>query len=233
MPVSTWNDIAYSALRNLKVVAPGELAAAAELADLLVAVNTLIGSLSAQAIPIPYLTPVSIPLTGAQSYAVPTRPLKIETAQVALSVGVSKPVRIVPVEEWNAVADQSATGNYADILWWDAVYPTSKVWLFPKPTTGGTLQMQAYMPLVSVVAWTDAFNLPSGYDRAFIWLLTLEAADQFGAQITQAMTQNAIDAKTSIQGLNAAVLGPPNPVVPPMPPVAQSPASAQAQTPAQ
>lgn len=227
-----WQDIAYAALRNIKVIAPGEIPAAAEMADLLVSANALLGSLSTQALPIPFLTPVSITMTGAQSYAVPTRPLKIEAAQVQLTVGVSQDVRIVPPEEWNAFSDKTQTGAYADILWWDALYPNSQVWLAPMPRTGGTLLMQVYMPLTSIVAWTDTFAYPPGYDRAMISLLALEAAPQFGAQVDQVMMSLAQDAKTSIQGLNQAVLGAPNPIVPGAPPVAQNPPQAQA-TPAQ
>ena len=229
-----WQDIAYGALRNIKAIAPGEIPAAAEMADLLISVNELLGSLSAQGLPIPFLTPVSITLTGGQNYTLPTRPLKIEAAQVSLAspAGLSNPVRIVPVEEWNAEEDKSAVGTWAKILYWDALYPNSQVWLAPMPRTGATLQLQVYMPLTSVVAWTDPFALPSGYDRALTWLLAIEAAPQFGAQVDQVMMQNAVDAKSAIVGLNQAVLGPPNLLVPPAPPVTQSPASAQA-TPAQ
>ena len=229
MAITQWQQIVDASLRNLKVIPSGGAASAAEYADCLNVTNTLIGSLSAQAIPIPYLTPVSVTLTGGQSYTLPTRPMKLETAQVALAAGVAKPVRIVPVEEWNAYEDQSAVGNYAEILWWDAVYPSSKVWLAPMPRAG-TLQLQAYMPLTQVVAWTDAWNLPPGYDRMMIRLLQLEFADQFGVDPTQEMIALASEAKNSILGLNAAILGPPNPVVPPTPQVAQSPASAQAQS---
>ena len=228
MAITQWQQIVDAALRNLKVIPSGGAASAAEYADCLNVTNTLIGSLSAQAIPIPYLTSVSVTLTGGQSYTLPTRPLKIEAAQVLLnSVNVARPVRVVPVEEWNAFEDQSAIGAYAEILWWDAVYPNSKVWLAPMPRTGATLLLQAYMPLTQVVAWTDPWNLPPGYDRMFIRLLQLEFADQFGVDPTQEMISLATEAKNSILALNAGVLGPPNPIVPPAPQVAQSPASAQ------
>ena len=182
----------------------------------------MLGSLSAQAIPIPYLTPQQIALTGLQNYPIPTRPLKIEAAAVVLSIGVSKPVHIGTVEEWFAFGDKSATGNRASILWYDAVYPNAQVWLAPRPTAG-YLQMQCYMPLTQIVAWTDAWNLPPGYDRMMTKLLVPELAGMFGAQVTPLQIQLAQDAKVSIQGLNAAVLGTPTPVIPP-PPSAPTPA---------
>ena len=212
MSVTTWNDVGNAALRNLKVIAPGETAAAQEMTDLLIAVNMVLGSLSAQAIPIPFLTSVSVTMTGVQSYALPTRPLKIEAAMVTLTGSVGNPVSIVPVERWIIEPDKTAVGAFAKILWWDAQYPTSNVFLAPMPRAG-TLQLMCYMPLTSVVAWTDAWNLPPGYDRALMWLLTLEAAYQFGVAITQQMTMLAADAKTAIQGLNAAVLGQPSPEI--------------------
>jgi hypothetical protein len=214
--VTTWNDIVYQALRDLKVVPAGGTASTSELADALIAMNTLIGSLSAQAIPIPFLTPVQMPLTGAQSYTLTTRPLKIEAATVILSVGVSKPIHIATSEEWFAFEDKSATGNFAQILFYDAVFPTPQVWLAPKPIAGN-LWLQAYMPLAQIVAWTDAFSLPPGYDRMFIKLLAPEIADMFGAALTPNMMALAQDAKVSIQGLNAAVLGSPTLIVPPAP----------------
>ena len=215
-----WSDIVNAALRNIHVIAPGETASTQEQADSLLAAQQLVGSLSAEGLPIPYLTLNTITSTGAQTYALATRPLKIEAIEVLTPAqNVSKSARVVPVEEWVAWVDKSATGAFAEIAFCDYNNPTSTVYLAPMPKSGNTINMWTYVPLTPPAALTDTVTFPPGYERLFTALLSVELAPQFGAQVDQVLMAIAQSAKAAISGLNNAVLGPPTPVVaiPPQP----------------
>ena len=140
-------DLINAALRSIEAIAPGEGPTSAESADALLAINDILASWSASTLPIFTLTRETFALTGAGSYTIgpamtwnTTRPVKLEAAAVVTGTGVSKPAKIVPVEEWTEFADKAATGNFASSLYFDDGYPTGTIFLAPKPT-GGTLEL--------------------------------------------------------------------------------------------
>ena len=222
---SVWNDVINAALRNIHVIAPAEGASTSEQTDALFALNQLLGSLSAEGLPIPFRTLTPIPATGSESYSLAARPLKVEAVEVRTAAGVSKTARVVPVEEWAAWVDKTAAGQFAEIAYCDYVFPNSLLFLMPKVATGNTINVWAYAPLAAVADATAPINMPAGYERAITALLAIDLAPQFGAQVDQTLMLTAQSAKAAISGLNAAVLGAPTPVRPEPPqPVAPAPA---------
>lgn len=205
------------ALRHIGVLASGETPNTEESADGLTALNQLISSWNAQALPIYSLTRDAFTLTGPGSYTIgsagtfvtTSRMVKIEAAAVVTSTNISKPVRIVTVEEWTAFLDKAATGNFADVMYYDHGYPSGNIYLAPKPT-GGTLEVYSYKPIASFAALSDSVAFPDGYERALAACLALDLAPQFGRPITQDLQQLAAESKTAIFGLNQAIVGHPN-----------------------
>ena len=168
-------------------------------------------------------------MTGAASYTwgatgvwTTARPVKIETVAVVSPAGARKAARIVPVEEFESIADTTSTGLFAEVCFVDGGFPLLTVYLLPKPG-GGSAEIQSYKPLAPFVNLSDTVNLMPGYTRALRWALAFELAPEFGRPVSQELASLAADAKTSITGLNQAVLGKPNtvePVNPAVPPVA-------------
>lgn len=105
------------------------------------ALNRLVGGLNAEGAYVPSLTRVAIALTGAQSYAVPTRPLKIKAASVEVTATVSKPVEVVDAATWAQAPDKAVTSPHARVAYYEDGLPTGKLHFAPRPTTGGTLEM--------------------------------------------------------------------------------------------
>ena len=202
------------------MVAAEETPSTSELTDALYAANDILSGWSPQILPVTPLTRESFALSGLASYTMgtggswnTTRPVKIETISVVTVAGARKAARIIPVEEFASIADTTSTGLFADIAYIDGAFPSMTIYLLPKPATGNA-EVESYKPLAPFVALTDTVNLMPGYTRALRWALAYEMAPEFGRPVTQELASLAADAKTSITGLNQAILGRPNMVEP-------------------
>ena len=217
-------DLIATSMSDLGLTAPEETPSPSELTRGQLSLNNMLASWSAQGLPIPTLTLERFPLTGQGLYSMgpsaewPTvRPIKIEAVAVVSNNGARKAAHIATVEEFESFNDTTATGLFADLAFFDWAYPVMNVSLYPRPASGGQLEIQSYKPLTSYANLTDSVDLPPGYLRAIEWGLALELARTFGVPVTPDLIQLANDAKLSVTGLNEANLGKPSPVEPPSP----------------
>jgi hypothetical protein len=195
------------------------------------AINDILSSWSTQILPITPLTRESFALTGAASYTFGTggtwnsaRPVKIEALGVVATNGARQAARRISVEEFTAVPDTTSTGLFAETWYADGGFPTVTVYLLPKPASGNA-EVESYKPLAPFVNLSDTVNIMPGYTRALRWALAFELAPEFGRPVTQELASLAADAKTSITGLNQAILGRPNQVEPANPAIPPQPAA--------
>ena len=141
------------------------------------------------------------------------------------SAGGGRPIELCTVEQWGSYADKTRTGVYADLLWFDGAFPLATIYLIPKPGTGSNLELYSYKPLVTFATLADTVSLPSGYERAIIHTLAVELWPQYRpGDPSASLVALAQDAKASIFGLNAAILGTPHSVAVPVPPPISAPA---------
>lgn len=218
----TVSDLINKSLTAIGVLAAGETPATEERDDAFVVLNNLIASWSSQGLPVYGISRGTATLTGAGSYTIGTgqainiaRPVKLESASVLTVAGIRNPVRIIPVEEWTGVKDSTATGLLAEVLYYDGGFPTGNVYLAPKPSAG-TLELFYLAPLAAFSSVSDVISLPPGYERALRLALAVELAPEYGRPVTPELQALSEDAKTSIFGLNRAVVGAPNMVEPPV-----------------
>jgi len=211
----TAQELIDSSLGDIGVLAPGEAVSADDSAFCLSKLNLLIASLSAQALPIYQITRDSLGAGGVEAYNIgpgmtwnTPRPVKIK-AGASVYGGHSEPLAIVTAEDWAKIADKSLAGSWAKLLYYNNGYPTGIVYLWPKPAYGGTVQLDSYKELATFATPAIAIALPPGYERLLVNLLSVEIAGAFGKPITEAMVGLATDAKTSVFGLNQAILGNP------------------------
>jgi hypothetical protein len=223
-------DLLTAAIRSLGVVAAEEVPSTSELTDALSAANDILSSWSPQILPVLPMVREYFALTGLPSYTMgfnggslnTQRPVKIEAIAITSSNGARQPARMVTIEEFEARPDTTAHGLFAEVWWQDGGFPLISIFLLPVPAAGGQIEIASYKPLAAFVNLTDTINLAPGYTRALRWALAFEMAPEFGRPVSQELASLAADAKTSITGLNQAILGRPNTVEPPPvpPPVA-------------
>jgi len=198
----TAQEIIESSLRSLGVIASGETPSAEELADGLEALNNLIDSWSAQALPIPEVTRETVVMNGAASYTLGTRPIKITGAQLSNDNVLTK-FEIVTSEQWS-------DHNLVNVIYWDGA-TSSKVYLRPSPSAGN-LVLDELRPLGTLATLATSFTIAGkGYERGLRFNLALDLAGEYGKVPDEALIGLANDSKIAIQGLNQNVLGAPVP----------------------
>jgi len=142
----TAQDVINGALIALQEMDPEETPTASESADGLGVLNRLIASWNAEVLPIPQITRSEVTLTGAASYSLPTRPLKIRAASVVVTTTVSMPLNIADAAAWAAYMDKAGDADFGEILYLEDGYPLAKVHIAPLVATG-TLELLSLRPI--------------------------------------------------------------------------------------
>lgn len=200
----TVENLIDAALVDAGVIDPGETPAPEERADGFQKLNDLLASLSAQALPVWETVRDSVAMTGAATYPLTTRPLKIKSGFLD-NGGVETPYDVVTPEEWGR-ADRTR------VLLYDGNFDTPTIRPRPAPSSGNMI-LYVLREITQFAAQSETISMPAGYQRALRALLAVELAASYGvADLTyQRLVGIANDAKTSIQGLNQNVLGAPEP----------------------
>jgi len=181
-------------------------------------------------------------LSGAANYTVGVggtwateRPVNIKAASILAGGTRAGGVDILSAEMWAAYPEKGSHGSFPEVCWCDYGMPVSTLYLAPRPASG-TLEVYTYERLVEFTGLTQDIQalLPDGYLRALTTNLGMDLASEYGAPVTATHQGQADDAKTSIFGLNASIMGPPQPAIsqpppPPAPPPAQRQAPPQGQ----
>jgi hypothetical protein len=206
----TVEDLILAAARTATIIASGEDLSTEEKDDALVALNLIVGTWSALGVPLYELKKQSVTMTGAASYALSTRPVKIKSANVLSAAGISRGANLVDATVWAQVLDKTRTGLFAEDLFCDYQFPTANVYLTPKPGAG-TLELWQFEPLAEFDELTDVLALPPGYERALMYALALDLCPQFGRPVTPEVQAGANEATSAIARANAAAVGDPAP----------------------
>jgi hypothetical protein len=157
----------------------------------------------------------SFALTGAASYTVGVggnfateRPAKLKGVSVTAASSISKPLEIVSADKWAAYAEKGEQGNFGDVLFYDAGFPTATIYVAPRPTSG-LIELYTLRALAAFSALADTITLPNGYEHALRHELAITLAPEYGAPVSKTLMENAANAKTAVFGLNQATLGHP------------------------
>jgi hypothetical protein len=149
---------------------------------------------------------VAFGLTGAESYPLAIRPVRLTSAYVHYA-GISFPVAIVPSQVWAQPKDRTATSKFAKELYYDAGYPVATVFLWPAPGIGSTLKLYVLAPLAQFASLSDTINLPPGYEQALRYGLAGVLAPEYGSALPPEYQQQAAQATANIATMNAAAIG--------------------------
>jgi hypothetical protein len=131
------------ALSTLGAIQSGDSGSTEELADGLVHLNLLIGSLNAEGLTIPSVTRTQVALDGSASYTLGTRPMKIKAAAVVQTGTFNFPLEIATPARWAATMDRSTEADYADLLFYQFGHAaaTGTLYLAPPPAADAVLEL--------------------------------------------------------------------------------------------
>lgn len=209
--MATAQEFGDDALALIGELASGQTPSAEDRAIVLRTLNRLVDSWSASGVAIPSLTlDNSVTLNGAESYTLSTRPLGVKAASVRAANGATKPAAILDAPGWGSVEDKTRTGIYAEALFFDAGYPTAKVYVSPKPSAG-TLELWVYRALEAGLVAGDELAFPPGYERALLNALAIDICSIYGREVPASVAAVGSEAFGYIAARNAEVLGIPAP----------------------
>jgi len=185
----------------------GGSATAQESADGLVYLNDLIQSWSNEGLTIYANTIDSFTLTGATSYTWGTggtfnsaRPVSVNNAYFTLN-SVDYPIEIINDQQYQTLADKTATSNMPSCVYINYTYPYATVYVYPVPSSG-TLNLSSNKPLTEQATAATVLSMPQGYERALRLNLAVEMMAQYGL-MNQLIMAKAAEAKSMLKTINA------------------------------
>jgi hypothetical protein len=199
------------------VVASGETAPAADVADALVVLNQMLEAWGAESLSIFTLNISTFNLVGGQqAYTIGTggnfntaRPARIGQASIISNSNPSQPLEL-PIslatdEEWQAIPVKLTTSTLPRIMYDDGSFPLRNLSFWPVPTDG-SVQVRLYM-WSALSQFTDLvtdFSFPPGYMEAIKYNLAVRLAAEWRADLSPLTIQLATDSKARIKSLNIA-----------------------------
>jgi|SRR5215831_11490011 len=202
--MATVQDLIESSFRLIGAIVAGESLETNELNDAFVSLNQMLASWNTEGASLVARQRLTIPVASSNQYALPTRPIRIESASVA-SGGIDSPLEIVDSVGWEATPEKQATSVYVQKLYCDYAYPSSTVYIAPIPRLGGMLEMWIYTAITQFASLAQTIDLPPGYEAAIRFnLAVLLEPENPRSQIDPLVTSQAQNFKASIVQLNAS-----------------------------
>ena len=204
------HQIIARSMRLIGAIGTGEDASAAELADGLVALNSMLDSWSIQRLYVYQIKQQSFTFSpGVGSYEIgpgalwnTARPAEIQSAFSRIN-NIDTPITVT---KERSVYDDLSTKNIINTAWpslvyYEAAMPIGTLWFYPKPSQASTVFLDTWAPLPSFNAYDDV-SLPPGYERAIVYSLAIEFAPEFGKQPSSLVADIAKGAKAAIKERN-------------------------------
>jgi hypothetical protein len=225
--VATVLDIVTGALRELGVLAAGEVPSASDAQDCLTSLNNLIDQFATERLTIFGVTRTTWPIvSGTQVYTVGTggtvnivRPDYVEHVNYQdTSATPTLEYQMNPLNDdaWSRLPQRTLTNIRPTSWYYDYAYPLANLSLWPVPTSA-TLQgvIYAATAVPEFTALTQSVALPPGYRRMLVKNLAVEMAptydraDSQDSQMTggpRLLAQQAKEAKDSVKRANKRLL---------------------------
>lgn len=183
--MATALDVLKRSMRMLGVYSIGEDPSAEETADGIAAFNALIGTLSNG--PMIYaktLDTIALSATvgsitvGPTGGTVTSRPVRVLPQSYITYQGVSYPLDILTLQEYNDVPVKATQGIPVGI-WVQPDMPDITVTFWPIPSEAMTLNLWSDKVLSSTLTPTTQLSFPPGYEDAFAYLLAEAIAPEY------------------------------------------------------
>lgn len=213
----TANTMIQSAMRKMQVLGIDASPTAQEGADGLYALNAMLDLWSIERLMVYQVQQNSYSWTantasmtiGSGGDFDTSRPIKIEPKGNFFrdSSSLDYQVVVLPRQNYDSIADKSASGSIPDFLFHDDGFPTRTLYAYPTPSAAMTLYLNTWKPLQAFSGLTTVLSLPPGYQVAIETNLAVFWAPEFGAAASNAIKANGVKemaaiSKQAIRGMN-------------------------------
>jgi hypothetical protein len=205
-------DIIKRAMRLLGVYAIGEDPSAEEAQDGLSALNALMDSLSNSPLLVFARTEDEIAIAagtatltvGPSGDTVTDRPVRVLGSSYYEIGGVSYPLDLLTLDQFNAIGDKTTTG-LPTAMYAQMGMPDATVYLWPVPEQAVTLHLWSDKQFNTFDSLTEEVSLPPGYNRMLAFLLAIDLAPEFQVDPPPAVIRGAAAARRALKRTNLEV----------------------------
>lgn len=203
-------DIIKRAYKLIGVYSIGETPTADESTDGLTALNAMLDEWATEPLmayvktlnTITLTSGVSVYTIGETGTIISPRPDSIDESTYIDYLGVSYPVSVVSMAEYNAITLKDTTTTMPCVLWYKPDFPNGTITIWPTPSANVTLKLWSIKPLGGYLNLTDMVSLPPGYENAITFNLAIALAAEFSAPIPITVAKTAISSKKKLKRAN-------------------------------
>ena len=207
-------DIVTAALRELGVLATGEVATADEATSGLEELNRLVDQWAGERLLIYRITRTTWTIvSGTQTYTVGTggtvsvaRPVYLDHVNLidtSTSPDTEYPLDVLSDDAWAAIAQKAATGDQPTGWHYNPTFPLGTLTLWPSPTSA-TLEGALYAPqaVAEFASLDEVISLPPGYRRMLVKNLARDLAPSYDRPVHPELKEEAIESKATVKRNN-------------------------------
>tara|TARA_R110001599_G_scaffold173340_2_gene365171 strand:- start:21681 stop:22430 length:750 start_codon:yes stop_codon:yes gene_type:complete len=223
---TTVGDIIRSSMRKIGVLSPGEPLPANEGDDALETFTQMVDAWTNETLLIPVVNAVTFGLLAGQSeYTIGIYPEPVPVPLPVNHIETARPERILgafirdgsgtdyvqelfDVKTYNRISRKTSSARPSRIYNRKG-WPLNTLIFDSMPFADETLHLEVVQPLAGILptaGLTDVINLPPGYERALIYNLALDLADEWGKQPSAAVATHAVTGKKLIKRNNYRTL---------------------------
>lgn len=204
--MATAQTVIDAALRLMSIKSPSS----GDRDNGLLALNSLLGLLSAQKLVIQQIINESFTLTiGTSSYTIGSggdfdtvRPTRIVDAWIRNSNDRDYPVELMTRERYNDIEIKTIETR-PDRLYYATEYSLGKIYFNTEPSAAETLYIDSWKPLTALAALGTTVDLPPEYEDFLILTLAVRYAPEKSVVMVPTVYVDAKEAKKVIKSLNA------------------------------
>jgi hypothetical protein len=190
--IQTAGDMVQAALRTAGIVGVGQAPSAEDANDGLNQLNEVIAGWARDRLLAWRLTEIAITSTGAASYTLTDRPVRLSSAFARLLVtsgGINSaglvdfPLNIIPSRDLYNEISLKSLGTFPAAVYYDTIYPDGLLYVWPIPPAGQFEIHVAYtQPITTYANLTTALGLPPEYLEPLRYTLAIKLAMDYGQQ---------------------------------------------------
>ena len=209
-------DLLTAALKRINVIQAGEVPTADDQADAFLRLNDLMDAWQTERLTIPFSLATTFTIvSGTRDYTVgtggtvnvlrPTGLTAVHFLDNTFTPAVERNLPVLSDAAWYAIPFKTLTNTLPTYAYYNPTYAaglgTLSLWMVP---TSSSLQGVVYAPsaVPTFTSVTDTILLPPGYRRFIRDNLAVELAPEWGAQVSPALVQSAVESKAAIKVIN-------------------------------
>lgn len=200
-------------MRLSGAIGKGETPDDDEAADGLVALNSMLDSLSIDRLSVYYMVQETLTMVAATAtYTMgsggnlnTTRPTRIEDACFIRYNSIDTPLTLLDFQGYAAIVDKTTQTNIPQYLFVDMQNPLARLTFWPVPSSASAVAyISSWKQLQQFSALTTALAMPPGYEEMIVFNLAVRwAGPEFGQKVPDEVKALAVMSLANVMRMNA------------------------------